>query len=52
MEKCRRLQEYMRGKGCGGIIQCRKRPVPRSKSEGKGDGPGIKCNAKAVARCG
>ena len=48
MDKCRRLQDYMRTQGCGGIVQCRKRPVPKQ----PGEGNGTKCYAKAVARCG
>ena len=47
MEKCRRLQEYMREQGCAGVLQCRKRPRPRQVNEG-----GVKCYAKAIARCG
>jgi hypothetical protein len=48
MDKCKRLQEYMRSRGCAGIVQCRKRPLPRDvQEEKKGKG----CFATATARC-
>jgi hypothetical protein len=54
MDKCKRLQEYMRKKGCGGVVQCRKRSKPKATGNGNADntGTGTKCYAKAVARCG
>jgi hypothetical protein len=47
----------MRKKGCGGIVQCRKRPVVRGAGGGGGGNGGngggtVKCYAKAVAKCG
>jgi hypothetical protein len=46
MLKCRKFQEYMRLKGCGGMVHCFKRPVPKDPC----DKPTTKCYA--VARCG
>jgi hypothetical protein len=52
MDKCKRLQAYMREKGCGGIVQCRKRPRPKATENGNnGNKNGSKCYTKAVAKC-
>jgi hypothetical protein len=48
IDKCRRLQEYMRQQGCGGIVQCKRRPVARKSAVVKKG----KCFAQAIAKCG
>ena len=55
LEKCKRVQEYMRQTGCGGIVQCKRRPKPKPVSGTPGGAPPTgsgKCYASAVARCG